>query len=92
MSLFHKTRTDSVRVRRDDIAMNTPMISEALMRERRRQVERAASRYWQLQELRPRPRRRTQLRAGAGWMLVRVGARLADVDMSATPDLHPLAS
>jgi hypothetical protein len=83
-------RTNPVRVQRDDEAMNTPIISEALMRERRRQVEQAASRYWQFQELRPRPRRRSQLRTGAGWMLVRVGARLADVDVSVPPEVHPV--
>jgi hypothetical protein len=91
MSFYHEMRTDSVRVGRDDTAMN-PMISEALMRERRRQVEQAASRYWQFQERRPRPRRRAQLRTGAGWMLVRVGARLADVEVSAPPELHPVAT
>ena len=70
-------------------AMTNPMVMELMMQDRQRQVEHAAARSWQLAEL--RPPRRMPLRAGAGWMLLRAGARLADVDPSLLAPAHPIA-
>ncbi len=52
--------------------------TEALVHDRQRRFEAAASRYRQVHEL--PVARRAPLRAGAGWMLVRAGLRLAQID------------
>jgi len=76
-------RTESVRVTRDDDGMTNPPITEALVRDRQQRLEDAASRYRRAHEV--PVARRAPLRAGAGWMLVRAGLRLAEVDRLGPP-------
>ena len=69
--------------------MTNPMVMELMMQDRQRQVAHAAARDWQ-RDRRPRPSR-APLRTGAGWLLLRAGARLADLDPSVVAPAHPLA-
>ena len=63
--------------------MRSPTTTEVLVRDRQHRLEDAAARYRRAHEL---PiARRAPLRAGAGWMLVRAGLRLAEVDRRRLP-------
>jgi hypothetical protein len=58
--------------------MTTLTITEALVRDRQQRLQEAARQYRRAHEV--PAARRAPLRAGAGWMLVRAGLRLAQVD------------
>ncbi|MGH9124551.1 MAG: hypothetical protein ACRDZ8_07475 [Acidimicrobiales bacterium] len=69
--------------------MTNPLVMELIMQDRQRQVAQAAARDWQRDRF-PKPRR-APLRTGAGWVLLRAGARLADLDPSVLAPAHPLS-
>jgi hypothetical protein len=63
--------------------MRNVTTTEIRVRDRQHRLEEAATRYRQLHQL--PVAHRAPLRAGAGWMLVRAGLRLAEVDRHHPP-------
>ena len=63
--------------------MTNLSITESLVRDRQQRLQEAASQYRRAHEV--PAARRAPLRAGAGWILVRAGLRLADVDRHRPP-------
>ena len=86
MSFLREMRTVSVRVDWHHDGMRNPTATEVLVHDRQLRLEDAARRYRQAQQL--PVTQRAPLRAGAGWMLVRAGLRLAHADpVGAAPRL-----
>jgi hypothetical protein len=83
-------RTESVRVVGHRVLMRNLTTTEMLVRDRQHRLEDAANRYRLAHQA--ALVERAPLRAGAGWMLVRAGLRLAQVDpLSLSPSPRSLA-